>query len=223
MTALVFAGGHLGNISKINRLLTETKLIIAADGGADHCANLDILPDILVGDLDSIKEENLNKYVNAGIEIHKYPVDKNATDLELALDLLLEKNINDVCLLGALGGRWDMSLANILLIARTAYSPLRITLLGDDCRIHILHPHRPLTIADEPGTTVSFLPIKGDVHGVNLTGFKYPLTNHTISFASTLGISNVLENEQSTVSFTGGLLLCVILNKHHPPPDPQCH
>jgi len=217
MIALLFANGNLDPSPQLHTLLGQVNLVIAADGGADHCTRLDITPDILLGDLDSIDAATLTAYQNEGITIKRYPTGKDATDLELALDLAIAKGAKTVWLIAALGGRWDMSLANIMLAAAEKYAKQEICLLGRDCTMRILHPGKEWAINGSPGQRVSLVPIKGDVHGVTLTGFEYPLIEHTILFGSTLGISNVMQNDLATVQHTGGILLCILFRAYNFP------
>ncbi len=213
MKALIFANGKLENSSELLRISKTADFIVAADGGANHCHRLNITPDVLLGDLDSIRPNVLAHYKTEDIEIRKYPTRKDATDLELALELVLTKGAQSVLLLGALGGRWDMSLANITLAARKKYTAMQISLLAHDCCIHILHSGKPFTVKGIPGQTVSFTPLNGDVYELTLTGFEYPLEKNTIPFGSTLGISNVLSANSGSVSFKRGTLLCTLLLK----------
>ncbi len=211
MKALIFANGILKKIPELEPFLGEADLIVAADGGANHCHRLNITPDILLGDLDSVEPEVLIDCKEKGVEIQRYPARKDATDLELALDLVLIKGARSVLLLGALGGRWDMSLANITLAALKKYSSMHISFADHDYCIYILHEGKPFIVRGIAGQTVSFLPINGDVCGLSLKGFEYPLQNHTIPFGSTRGISNILIADTGQVSFTTGVLICSLI------------
>lgn len=209
MKVLIFANGDLGQHHLVQTIRNQADLLIAADGGANHCFQLDIIPDILLGDLDSIGPEVLAHYRKNQVAINRYPVQKDVTDLEIALDLALDKGAQSIALTGVLGGRWDMSLGNILLAASKKYQKLPILLLGPDCLMHILHPDKPHKLMSDAGRRISLLPLNGDVHGVTLTGFQYPLTKHTIDSGSSLGISNCILKAQATVQFSEGTLLCV--------------
>lgn len=209
MKALIFANGDLGHPQYLQTMVDESNLLIAADGGASHCFQLNITPDILIGDLDSIAPEILEHFRKVQVTIRRYPVEKDAADLELAIDLARDKGAHSIILAGVLGGRWDMSLGNILLAAGKKYKALSITLLGPDCLMHILHPNKPHLLTSERGSRVSLLPLNGDVHGVTLKGFQYPLANHTINFGSSLGISNRILKDQATVQIRNGVLLSV--------------
>ena len=212
MLILIFANGEFATTPDLSDLLDRAGLIIAADGGANHCARLGIVPDILLGDLDSVETGLLQKLQAQGVDIHRHPPEKDATDLELALDLVLDRGATAVWLVGALGGRWDMSLANIMLCALDKYRGLPINLVGADCRMHILRSGQPFTVhPTHPGRKVSLLPLGGDIQGITLEGFQYPLRDASLPFGSSRGISNVLTEEMGTVRLEQGVLLCICL------------
>ncbi len=213
MFAVIFANGTLDPSAELDSLINQAELVIAADGGASHCNRLGITPDILLGDLDSIDPPLLAAYQDKAIAIQRHPRHKDATDLELALDLAVEKGARTIRLIGALGGRWDMSLANIMLAASDKYKNQEILLSGQDCSMQILHPGKDCTLSGRPGQKVSLVPLKGDVHGVTLTGFAYPLTGQTILFGSSLGVSNIMHTDQATVQHREGILLCVLFSE----------
>ncbi|MFW2367159.1 MAG: thiamine diphosphokinase, partial [Desulforhopalus sp.] len=91
MKVFIFANGDLGRPHLLTPFIDQSDLLIAADGGANHCFQLNITPDILLGDLDSIRPAVLNHYRKTEVAISKYPTEKDATDLEIALDLAQEK------------------------------------------------------------------------------------------------------------------------------------
>lgn len=213
MNAVIFVNGILDPEHDPADILKDTDLIIAADGGADHCRKLDITPDILIGDLDSIDPALVETYSQKKVVIHRHPKKKDATDLELAIDLAVAKKAEEIRLLGALGGRWDMSIANILLAAADKYQKQHIILLGRDCCLRIFHPGTEHLLRGTPGQKVSFMPLKNDAQGVTLTGFEYPLKDHTITFGSSLGVSNIMTDSTATVQHREGVLLCILFSE----------
>ena len=211
MVTVIFANGLSASPPNLRSLLADATLIIAADGGSSACERLGIIPDVLIGDLDSTPLAVVEKYMEKQVAIHRHPSRKDATDLELALDFALSKGMGQVILIGGLGGRWDMSLANILLCAAKKYCAMHITIAEADCTMHLLHPGKTFTLLGLPGERVSLLPLGDDVTGLTLLGFEYPLQAATLPFGTTQGVSNVLQCPEATIEFTSGVLLCVHL------------
>jgi len=210
VNTVIFANGELGAQDTAGKLCLQAELIIAVDGGLCHCLRLNIQPHILLGDLDSAPEDLVAGAVAAGVDLQRYPKDKDKTDLELALDLACKRGASKVSLFGALGGRWDMSIANLLLIASPVFNSLQMTIYDNRTRIDLLRDGDQLNITATPGSRVSLIPVGSQVEGVTLTGFQYPLTDHTIPFTSTLGISNVLVAAKGQVVIAKGQLLCIV-------------
>ncbi len=212
MKAVIFANGKFSarGKTKAQTLCRQAGLIIAADGGIRHCRDIQISPHVLLGDLDSAPAELVDWAEKSGAVLLRYPEDKDKTDLELALDLACNRGVTTVSLFGALGGRRDMSLANLLLPAAPAYENLRITLYDGPTRVDLLRSGNRREVSATPGCRVSLIPVNGQAEGVTLTGFKYPLADHTISFGSTLGISNVLVAATGSIVLRKGLLLCIL-------------
>ena len=212
---LIIGSGPLPVSSVALDAIDSADSIIAADGGANHCAYLDIIPDYVIGDLDSIEPLLLQNFEKAGVTIQKYPRHKDATDLEIALDLAvdlaLEKGAKNISLTGVLGGRWDMSFANIMLAAASKYSAVDITFYADAAVLKILQPGKTHLFKGYSNKTISFVPLNGAVSGVTLTGVAYPLADHPISFGSTLGVSNIIKDAEAEEHHRSGILLCTLL------------
>ena len=212
MATLLFLGGELGSPRQLPEYLARAEYIIAVDGGAEHCLHLGLLPNLLIGDLDSISPATLAHLQAQGVEIERHPRRKDATDLELALDRAAGRKSDQVVLLAALGGRWDMSFGNILTAAAQAYRHLRLVLLASDCTMHILHPGPPYTVHGQVGERISLLALHGEVQGITLAGLEYPLENATLTAGSSRAMSNVLQSSAATISLTQGVLLCLHLH-----------
>ncbi len=145
MRAVIFANGQLNGPAK----LQPEDLIIAADGGAQHCLKLGIRPQVVIGDFDSVSPDELETLRGQGAEIIAFPARKDYTDLELALLEAQKRGAKQILLLAALGARWDQSLANILLPA--AFPGLRISLVDGPQEISFIHPGETLEITGRAG------------------------------------------------------------------------
>ena len=208
MKGIIFANGKLTAKEMAVEIAGESDLIIAADGGLAHCFALNIKPHVLIGDFDSTLPGLIHQAAETGAEIIRHPKDKDKTDLELALDLSMGKGVKEVYLFGALGNRWDMSLANLLLIAAPVYADMQITIVDGQTIIYPLKNGDKKELSYGNGRRVSLIPVKNDIR-VTLQGFKYPLTGGRIAFSSTHGISNSLTGDRGVIIVESGVLLCV--------------
>ena len=213
MRAVIFANGVLNNIQDIHDIILPDDLIIAADGGTTHCRALNIIPSIIVGDLDSIKPDYLSSLQKSDTEIISYPVNKDQTDLDLAIRKAIEMGYDEILVLGALGARWDMTIANLLLPALSEFSKVAIRLIDGHQEIILLKGRGELTFKDKKGDMLSLIPLGQDAYGVTLRGLEYPLKDDVLRFGATRGISNVFVEDTASVYLDKGLLLCIHIRK----------
>jgi len=187
-------------------------LVIAADGGADYCRKLGLVPDVIIGDMDSIGHDPAAAAYFKDTEIIRHPTRKDATDLELAIRLAIDRGARSLVILGALGGRWDMSLSNLFLLALPDLRKIPARLIDGREEIVLLTGKETALFHGKPGDTLSLIPAGENVTGVTLEGLEYPLVNATLPYGSSRGISNVLQNETATVSLESGTLLCSLIH-----------
>lgn len=209
MTAILVCGGTL-SASFLKRVWEQHKdaVIYAVDGGLTVAEAAGIVPDYLVGDFDTADAALVARY-EGRCSIIRHNPEKDATDTELAVDEALEKGAETLLLLGATGTRMDHTLANIHMLYRVLLQGKNAWILNENNRIS-LH-EKPFAIKRSMlfGTYVSFLPFFGEVTGVTLKGFKYPLEGKTLTAGISLGVSNEGQEETMDVSFTSGMLLMI--------------
>ena len=211
---LIFANGVFDDQVFFQDQLKDVDMVIAADGGAKHCARLHITPDILIGDFDSLDAAELKTFEMAGVKIIRHSDRKDYSDLELALLHAKSSGASQVQILGALGARWDQTLANLLLPASAQLRDLDIRILEHGQEIMLFHGGKHYEIHGASGDVVSLIPIDRNVQGVTTTGLEYPLKDDPLHFGATRGISNVMTDDSFTVNINEGLLLCVVMR--HP-------
>jgi thiamine pyrophosphokinase len=114
---IIFANGDLPNPEKARALIRPDDFILCADGGTRHALALGLIPNLIIGDMDSTTFD-LRPSTENGTTTPQIPKDKNETDLELAIDHALTLNPDQILILAALGGRMDQTLANIALSQR---------------------------------------------------------------------------------------------------------
>jgi thiamine pyrophosphokinase len=206
---VIFANGEIHDLDAAQEALRPSDVLIAADGGLQHMLRLGLRPHRLVGDLDSADRAAVAALQGSATRIERFPTRKDETDLELALRLARRSGAEDILIFGALGGRWDQTLGNLLLLAHPDYRTVRVRLLDGAQQIYLIQG--TTRIEGHPGDTVSLIPLRGDAVGVTTEGLEYPLAGGTLPFGSTLGISNVLQGEAATVQVVEGLVVCVVI------------
>jgi thiamine pyrophosphokinase len=211
MRALVFANGDANDGPQVRRAIADAgpaPLRIAADGGAHVAAFFGILPDCVIGDMDSLRPDELAQLAARGATIIRHPPEKDATDLELAL---IEARGRGACwmrVLGAIGDRVDQVLANIALLSLPALASCDIQLVAGRQSLRWVASGQH-TLAGQPGDTLSLLPMAGDAHQIRTEGLRYPLVGESLHYGPARGVSNVFTGERVRISIGHGGLLAI--------------
>ena len=183
--------------------------VIAADGGLRLSPILGLPVDVVVGDMDSVSPADLKAAEQAGARIERHRTDKDATDLELALDAAITGGAIEITVVGGTGGRLDHLLANAQLLASDRYTGVELRWLTGAEIVVVCDHMRPALIEGTPGELVSLVPVGGTAGGVVTTGLRWGLEGEDLVFGSTRGISNELSDDRATVSLREGRLLVV--------------
>ncbi len=178
-------------------------LVVAADGGANNARAVGLSPDVIIGDLDSVRQSTLRAYRDALI-VHVKRQDN--TDVEKAFDYLRDRGVRTVLLLGATGRRIDMTLANLTVLWRYARS-MEIMVIGDGW--HAVPVEGARRLYARKGTTVSILPC-APCRGVTLRGLHYPLTNGSF-LQGEVAVSNIVKSSPFNVNIKKGRALVVVM------------
>ncbi|MBI4856882.1 MAG: thiamine diphosphokinase [Acetobacterium woodii] len=208
MKAVIFTNGEYQNKVFYEDYLVKIKpdYIICADGGANYAKELNVRPDIILGDMDSITEETKAFY--QGREFLYFPPKKDETDTELAIAHAIAIGAKEVTILGGLGSRMDHSLGNIYLLKRFFDADIKAEIVNENNIIRLIG--RTAEFQLPIGTVVSLLPIGGDVEGLTITGFEYPIDEGRMTMNNPYGISNVTNLENQKIAFKQGMLLVII-------------
>ncbi len=204
---IIFANGILPDLESARRLIQPGDVLWAADGGTHHALALGLLPSVVIGDLDSLTEDDRQNLNAKGVEIRQYSHDKDATDLELALQYACDSGHREIIIVGGLGGRLDQTLGNLSLISNPEFTALDIRM---DDGVEELHFTRSLCLLrGSPGDIVSLLPWSLEVTGVCTEGLRWPLRSENLLPDRTRGISNEMLGPTATISLKSGLLLVI--------------
>jgi len=210
---VIFANGTLNQPNLLRQQLSSTDRIFCADGGTHNALALGLIPEAIIGDLDSLSSDLISRLEGQGVTIHSHPTRKDQTDLELAFEVAIAEQPDEIMLVTALGGRLDQMLANILLLTRPDYISVQLTLVDGPHWAVLVRSHRSVTVTGQPGDTLSLVPLTPTVTRVNFSGVEWPLEEATLLLGSTWSISNVLVGRQATVQIGEGLVLLVHLNQ----------
>lgn len=203
MHALIVLGGDAPSEQLLRDCAQEADWVIAADSGLTAFDKAGIVPDLLIGDMDSVDPGVLARFEDR-VPLRRLNCIKDDTDGVDALDVAIDRGADRITILGALGGRLDHALANLMLLVRAARKGAAAQIL--DGGVRIIRVDGAYTLEGAKGHTVSLLPL-GAAHGVTLEGFFYPLEDHTLTCEHPLGVSNVVTADTASVSVREGDLI----------------
>lgn len=201
MKAIIIASGNIVKKEIFDEIYAKNDFIICADGGLNYLDDLNIMPDLIVGDFDSVDLSLIEKYKN--VKISKYPSEKNFTDTEIAIEEAIERGYKEITILSATGTRLDHTMANILLIERYIKEGIIIRIVDNNNYIQILNQN--ISINKKEGYFLSIIPITEHIDGIRIKGVKYPLEDVKVYRGSTLCISNEIMANTAEINIKNGV------------------
>ena len=200
---MIISGGAVADYAYTASLLRGDDTIICADSGYDHAVKMGIVPNIVVGDFDSVRGE-----IPAKMPRLTFPSRKDKTDTEIAIDYARGEGFRDFLLLGCAGNRLDHTLANIFLLKGFVLRNENVAFCDDFNLVIPMGGGGQVRIDRPCGTIVSLIALD-DCTGVTTEGLEYPLENAVLRAGDTLGVSNVVAKKPATVFVKSGLLLVI--------------
>ncbi|MCL2617222.1 MAG: thiamine diphosphokinase [Defluviitaleaceae bacterium] len=201
MRTVIISGGAITNYEFIKAQLKDDDIIICADSGYNHAANMRLQVNVVVGDFDSIGN------IPQDIPVVRYPAKKDLTDTELAIEHARNMGSKHFLLIAATGSRLDHTITNILLLKNFLARGEHSMIIDEHNKIMLTDSQ--LRLYEPPGSIVSLVPLS-DCLGVTTEGLEYPLHNATLYIGKGLGVSNVMLEGNASVSVQDGLLLVII-------------
>ncbi|NEW08013.1 thiamine diphosphokinase [Paenibacillus sp. SYP-B3998] len=202
----IVTGGTLGEWTLEE--LREDDILVGSDRGALFLIEHGLQPHISMGDFDSVTAEEKDRIRSSS---HAFldcdPIYKDLTDTEMSFQWALEQKPASIVLLGALGTRFDHSLANVHLLRKGIEYDVPCTIIDASNEIMVID--QPTRIQRGRYTHVSLLPLSLEVTGITLHGFQYALHKATLQIGQSLGISNVLLMQEGLIELDSGLLLVI--------------
>ncbi len=209
MKILIFTNGENNLLREELEEILPVDKIICANGGTRLALNMNLIPDIIVGDIDSIPNNVLEKIKGEKIEWKIYPKEKDETDLELAVREALKYNPKIIYFVGLLGRRIDHTLSNLFFLERVKEKGIDILILDEKIRITLMLGREEKVFLGKEGEIISLIPLSEKVEGITLKGLKYPLNNGVLYRSLTRGISNEFILKEAKIKISSGTLLII--------------
>lgn len=214
MKAIIVSGGFIPVdflTYQIKNVNVDADLVICADSGADALFSAEIMPNVLLGDFDSINTEVFDYYVQQGVKTVRFNTNKDVTDTHIAIKYAINQGADKIIILGALGDRIDHTLSNIFLLE--AYLHLaHCKIIDGKNRIELINDGTKKVYSNKNYKYISLIPVSKKVVGVTTDGLKYKLSNATIHRNDSFGVSNEILQTYGTVSIRKGLLAVIQAN-----------
>lgn len=208
MKAVIIAGGE-ELTETLAKSIDEETYLICADKGLNYADKYNLEPDLIVGDMDSVDFHILCKYKT--VEQVKFKPEKDFSDLELAINLAVEKNFNELDIYSAIGSRIDHSMSNIMLICKYADKNIKISLLANGCEIVFLNTCN--VFDDIEYKYFSIIPVSKIVKGLSIENAKYELTDKNVCMGDTLCVSNEAKDGKLTIRKKDGNAILIFSNE----------
>lgn len=211
----MFVGGGAPDPRLVDRLPRHA-LVVAADSGLDLARRLGHRVDIAVGDFDSVSPGELDRAAAEGVTIERHPVDKDATDLELAIERALAEGADEIVVVGGDEGRLDHTLGNVLVLASDAFAAATLSAVLGRAVLHVVRDRALLR--GDVGELVTLLATHGPASGVSTSGLRYELRDAELAPGSSRGVSNQLLGPEASVEVGAGVVVTVQPGEVGPPP-----
>ncbi|HJQ29966.1 MAG TPA: thiamine diphosphokinase [Rubrobacter sp.] len=208
MRAAIFLNGAPDSPGLLQEVAKRADLVLAADGGARYALDAGIVPDLVVGDMDSLGEDLAREVEERGASLERHPVRKDKMDGHLAVLAARERGVREADLLCAAGGGFGALFAVPHILLAAERTGLRSTVVADWGRMLVVEAG-VRTMEGAPHDSVSIFPLSGPASGVTLEGFVYPLEDARLEPGDTLGFHNELIGREARISVREGALLVV--------------
>jgi len=207
MKVLIITHGDIKDPDYYRDIVSDMEYVICVDGAIKYAYEMGIIPNVIVGDFDSVELEQLNFYNNYDTEILEFPCEKDETDTEIAVKEAIKKGATEITIIGAIGSRMDHTIANISLLYLMLTKGVKGRIINENNEIYLVRDS--IKIMGRAGDIVSLLPFTLEVSGIYTTGLKYPLVDGTMKMGIPYGVSNVMVANEAEIKIKNGLLLVI--------------
>ena len=214
MKALIVGNGNILKYDRFLKYIEFSDYFICCDGGMKYFFECGIVPDIIIGDLDSAEKRYIDYFKNTNVSFKKFPPEKDFTDMELCLlyvlDLTSELVIDEIFILGGTGTRFDHSLTNAHILKKALDRGILAWIIDENNKICLVDKH--IKLSGHKNDLISLIPFTTEVFGVTTKGLYYSLSEAHMEIGDSIGVSNVMLCEECEIFVQKGILF-VILTK----------
>ncbi|MBS5982003.1 MAG: thiamine diphosphokinase [Clostridium butyricum] len=207
MKAIIVTGGNKPSKKLLNSYIKSGDLIIGADKGSEYLYDYEIMPNIILGDFDSISEEKLKKIEEKQVKIIKFPPEKDYTDTEIAIMEAMKRGADTIYLFGGLGTRADHSLGNIGLLLTTKNKGARLLIVDDHNKMYLADKN--MSLNGSQGEIISFHALSDVVKGFEIRGAKYNLNSYDMHLLDPRAVCNEFIDTPINIKYESGELLII--------------
>ena len=208
MKIAILTGGDWPTQDRVQAAVADAALVLCCDGAADRALLHGIVPDVLVGDMDSISQQTLAQLREQHLNIRQLPCRKDMTDTFEACEIALQRGATQVAFVGGFGQRMDHSLGNMHCLMYLCQHGVQTAMETGPASVYATRD--TLVLHGQQGKTFSLIPLLPDTHIARLAGASYPLTDAALPMGHTLGVSNVVTQEEVEVDVDRGMVLCLL-------------
>ncbi len=215
MKAIIVANGFIRDPSLTYKRIqgrfgfSRDDIVICADGGASNALKMGLIPDVVIGDMDSIKfgvKEKIREKSAKTRYIATSP-EKDESDTQLAVEYALGLDVKKIMITGAVGDRIDHTLANIILLTSPGLEDIDVRILTDNSDMFIVR--KPVTINGVPGKTITLISLSPYTYFTGTRGLKYELKEEKLDFSPVRGLSNEFIDKKAKLDIREGTLLVI--------------
>lgn len=206
MKTVIISSGEIYDYSFCIDIVRSADRVICADGGTRHAINMQLIPDVIIGDMDSSASQYIEYFGKKGVEVIQYLPEKDKTDTHICIEFALAFS-TEIILLGATGSRIDHMIANISLLKLGIERNIPISMIDNKNNIRLIKDSIRLT--GRKGDIFSLIPFTEKVEGICTKGAHYELLDAVMELGDPYGVSNYFEGEAVDISITKGYMLVI--------------
>jgi thiamine pyrophosphokinase len=208
MKIVIVSGGKPPSKELLTKEIRSNAFLIAADSGANCLYEYNLLPNLLLGDFDSIDRKVLEYFEKNNCIIDIYPTEKDFTDTEIAVKKAISMKPNEIVLLGCTGSRVDHLLGNIGMLKICLKNGVNAYIVDENNVIRLSNATTSLN--GVVGQIFSVQAYGDEVIGLTIEGAKYPLNNYNLKIGESVTISNEFVSNVVKLKFKAGTLMIIL-------------